>query len=208
MFGYNLWELFLKGGVVMWPLLLCSIAALALALDRAWAVWRAGGDFEKLRDGLGKHLAAGRLDEAKSFAAGSRGPAARVAEAYLSVWNESEAVRQEVVQRAAGQSMEAIERRLSWLAVLAQVTPLLGLLGTVIGLMAAFQAMDTKGTQVKSSDLATGIWQKLLNTSFGLAIAIPCLMVYFFLEGRLNRIQDRVNWIISHLNEWHARGGR
>jgi biopolymer transport protein ExbB len=204
MFGYNPWELFLKGGVIMWPLLACSVAAVALILERTFVLLTAASNYETVLEKLRAAVLARDIPRARQNALALRGPIARVASAYLTHWGHPEAVRDEVVSRTMAEETSHLERRLNWLAVLAQVTPLLGLLGTVIGLMAAFQVMDSKGTQVKSADLATGIWQKLLNTAFGLAIAIPCLMIYFGLEGRLRRIQDTMGWMVSHLQEWHG----
>ena len=95
-----------------------------------------------------------------------------------------------------------MERRLSWLGLLAQVAPLLGLLGTVIGLMTMFHQMELKGSQVQTADLAVGIWQKLLNTAFGMLIAIPCLFAYYWLDGRVGVVTLQIEWITSYLKEW------
>jgi biopolymer transport protein ExbB/TolQ len=75
-------------------------------------------------------------------------------------------------------------------------------LGTVIGLMVMFHQMDLKGSQVQSADLAVGVWQKLLNTAFGMMIAIPCLIVFYWLDNRVARVTQEMEWIASYLAEW------
>lgn len=204
MWDTSLSELFRKGGIIMWPLLACSVAGVALMLERAVVILWVGGRFEPLVERLRPLLRARKFDEARAELARWGTPAARVAEAYLQHLGSTPALREEVVAREASQRIAALERRLHWLGLLAQATPLLGLLGTVLGLMSAFHQIDLKGAQVQSSDLAGGIWQKLLNTAFGLAIAIPCLMIYYWLENRVSGLALQTEWMVSYLNEWTA----
>jgi biopolymer transport protein ExbB len=204
MFGSDPVELFRKGGPVMWPLLACSVLAVALIVERTLVVVWAGTSFRSLLSRLKDLIQAGKIDEA-AFAAEKRGkPVGEVARAFLKHWHSPAPVREDVVGRVGAQQIEGLERRLNWLATLAQVTPLLGLLGTVLGLMSAFQAIDAKGANVHAADLAVGIWAKLINTAFGLAIAIPCLVVYYWLETRILSIANQMEWMTSHLNEWLA----
>ena len=203
MWELNLSDLFRKGGVVMWPLLACSVLGFALIVERTlvilWSVVR----FRSLVDCLRPHIQRGRLVEARRLLVRfSRSPVARVALTHLEHLKSPAPLREEIVAREASQELAALEKRLNWLALLAQVTPLLGLFGTVLGLMNAFYQIDAKGSGVQTADLAVGIWQKLLNTAFGLAIAVPCLMMYFWLEGRVGLAALQMEWITSYLNEW------
>src|SRR4051794_16027127 len=130
MWGESLKELFLRGGPVMWPLLVCSVAGLALILERTLVLLWVGGRFQPLVRWLQPLVQAGQFDEARERLGRSRGPVARVAAAYLRHRDSPPALREGVVSREASQQVAFLERRLSWLGLLAQVTPLLGLLGT------------------------------------------------------------------------------
>ena len=205
MFGIDTLELFRKGGIVMWPLLACSVLAVAIMIERTIVILLAGTNLDRLLSRLRPLIHAGKIVDAERIAAQNRKPVGNVARAYLEHWNSASSIRNDVVERTGAQAVETLERRLNWLAMLAQVTPLLGLLGTVLGLMSAFQAIDAKGSNVHASDLATGIWAKLINTAFGMAIAIPCLLAYYWLEACVIRVTNRMGWIVSHLNEWRAQ---
>jgi biopolymer transport protein ExbB len=202
MFDQGIVELFLRGGIVMWPLLLCSVFALALILERILVFFWCNVPFSSLAARLERFVRAGQLVQARDAMEQSRSPVAQVAAAFLRHLHSPAQLREEVVSRVASQQIARMERRLNWLALLAQVTPLLGLLGTVIGLMIVFHQMDLKGSQVQTADLAVGMWQKLLNTAFGMVIAIPCLIVYYWLENWSGRIAQQMEWITSYLQEW------
>lgn len=202
MWGQNLRDLFLRGGPVMWPLLACSVLAVALILERTVILLWHASRFESLVEWLRRMVQGGQTQEARERLSRSRSPVARVAAAYLTHLSRSPAIREDVVSREASRQVAFMERRLSWLGLLAQVAPLLGLLGTVIGLMTMFHQMELKGAQVQTADLAVGIWQKLLNTAFGMLIAIPCLFAYYWLDGRVGVVTLQIEWITSYLKEW------
>jgi biopolymer transport protein ExbB len=203
----DLTELFRRGGPVMWPLLACSILGLALIIERTLILLWISARFGPLSEKLKKPILKGNIPEAEEMLRRSRSPIARVAAAYLQHVNSSRELREDVVRREASQQIAFLERRLNWLGMLGHVAPLLGLLGTVLGLIAVFHQMDLKGSQLQTSDLAVGIWQKLLNTAFGMVIAIPCLVAYYWLDGRISVITSQMEWITSYLNEWtHAAG--
>lgn len=208
MLDQGLKELFVRGGVVMWPLLLCSVLGVGLIVERTLILLWITARFGRLRDQLREIILRGDLAEAIELLTRSRAPIARVAEAYLQHVNSPAELREDVVRRVASQQIAFLERRLNWIGMLGHVTPLLGLLGTVLGLIAVFHQMDLKGAQVQTSDLAVGIWQKLLNTAFGMVIAIPCLVAYYWLDGRIGVITQQMEWITSYLNEWTHAAGR
>src|SRR5262249_53274457 len=152
------------------PLLLCSIFGIALILERSLVFLWSGTSFHALVERLRELIRSGRIVQARDEFAQSRSPVARVAAVYLAHVESPPSLREEVGGREAAIELARLQRRLHWLALLAQVAPLLGLLGTVIGLMIAFHQMALKGSQVQTADLAVGIWQKLLNTAFGMII--------------------------------------
>jgi biopolymer transport protein ExbB len=204
MWDQGLCELFVRGGPVMWPLLACSIFGAALILERSVVLLLVTGRFNSTINWLQQMISDGKSDQALATLNQSRLAVAKVAAAYLQQRNAPEALRDQVVGRVASQQIAFMERRLSWLAVLGHVTPLLGLLGTVLGLMVAFHQLDLKGAQAQTTDLAVGIWQKLLNTAFGMVIAIPCLIAYYWFDNRVGLVTQQLEWTVAYLNEWFS----
>ena len=86
---------------------------------------------------------------------------------------------------------------------MAQVATLLGLLGTVAGLVSAFHQIELNAGQIQPGDLAEGIWAALLTTVFGLTIAIPSLLAFHFFESRIDRIENKMSFVVSYLDQWH-----
>jgi len=127
---------------------------------------------------------------------------ARVAEVYLEHERTSDALREEIVAREASIQLSTMERRVHWLSVIGSLAPMIGLLGTVLGLVQAFKQIESLGGQVQPGDLSAGIWTALLTTVFGLTVALPSLAVYHFLEHRIGAVQLQLQWLIVTLNEW------
>jgi len=102
-----------------------------------------------------------------------------------------------------------MERRLNWLSIIGHLSPILGLLGPVAGLIEAFHQIEVVGGQVRPGDLAAGIWKALLTTVFGLVIALPTLGVYYLLEHRAGAMALKAQWLVARLNEWlHQESAR
>jgi biopolymer transport protein ExbB len=106
------------------------------------------------------------------------------------------------VGQRASQQVTLLERRLSWLSVIGHLAPMIGLLGTVWGLVDAFHQIESQGGNVQPSDLASGIWQALLTTVFGLIVALPTLAIYHFLDNRVAAITLQMEWLVAELNCW------
>ncbi|MCS6849595.1 MAG: MotA/TolQ/ExbB proton channel family protein [Gemmataceae bacterium] len=198
----TLLDLFHRGGPCMWPLLACSVLGLAVILDRAAALLRVGMNFPKFVARLRPLIRAHRLAEARELLSRSPSPVARVAEAYLDSRHRPAALREEVVSREGSMRLARLERRLSWLSMIASVSTLIGLLGTVTGLVAAFHQIEIKAGQVQPGDLASGIWEALLTTVFGLVVAIPCLAAYHLFDHRVGTVAQQMEWIAAYLDEW------
>jgi len=202
MWDHTLRELFFKGGVVMWPLLGCSILGLALMLERtAYLLWKSV-PFAALGERLRQQVQAGKLNLAVEELSRSRSPVAQVAAVYLRHRDSPDKLREEATHTEASRQLANLERRMAVLAMVVQVGPLLGLLGTVTGLVDAFHQIEVKAGQVQPGDLAAGIWQALLTTVFGLVIAVPCQMVYTLLDQRVHTIALQMEWITNDLDEW------
>ena len=97
--------------------------------------------------------------------------------------------------------LESVEKNLRILAALAHLSPLVGLLGTVQGMVVAFSKIESIQGTVKPSDLAGGIWEALLTTVFGLLIAIPCMALYHAFEGHADKIARRMKWAVTALDD-------
>lgn len=202
MWDQSLPQLFEKGGACMWPLLACSILGLAVMLERtAVSLWL-GLNFQAFVRRFEPLLRHDQVEEARRQLGAFGSPVAHVTTAYLSHLDRPAGLREEIVAREGSQQVARLERRLSWLAMIAHVAPLLGLLGTVTGLVSAFHQIELRAGQVQPSDLASGIWEALITTVFGLVIAIPCMAAYHFLDHRAGAVALQMQWMTAYLDEW------
>jgi biopolymer transport protein ExbB len=199
---HTLVELFEKGGVCMWPLLACSILGLAIALERTLVFLWLRLDFARFVQSLEPLVRQGRFSEAEHFAQRHASPVARIAARWLALRHVSEKTRETVLEREGSQQAARLERRMNWLATIASISTLLGLLGTVTGLVGAFHEIELKAGQVQPGDLAAGIWEALITTVNGLVIAIPCMAVYQLLDHWAGSVAVQMQWIVAYLAEW------
>ncbi len=163
-----------------------SIALVVLKLIQFWGVLSGGGD----RDAALKAWRGGAVEEAKGLVDGGRSPVDKVMatamEGLGARW-EATTLREEV-ERFANEQLEILGRHLRTLEILAVVSPLMGLLGTVLGMIEAFQQLSLAGGSANAAVLAAGIWQALLTTAMGLIVAIPAAIAANMLGARLDRV--------------------
>lgn len=196
--------LFQKGGFAMWPLLVCSVLGVAIILERSYYFFRLRFDYEKFRRELQGLLKLKKFREAMSLCRRHANPIPRIAESYLKHLDSDE-LRNEILRREGSFALEQVETRLRALAALTHIAPLLGLLGTVTGLVSAFHQIELLGGQVQPGDLAAGIWEALITTVYGLVIAIPCMAAYHGFESLADRIARRMQFIVSELDEFFKK---
>ena len=170
----------------MWLLLFCSILAWAVFLERVVHFHRISVRVGELMQGIARLVQNKRFAEAQIECATAGGPVARVLHAAITQHRAPKEELRMVVQEAGQMEVPKLERRLGMLATLAFLSPLLGLLGTVMGLIDAFRKMGVQSGLTSSADLAGGIYQALLTTGAGLAVAIPCAVGYAYLSARVN----------------------
>ncbi|MGM0412318.1 MAG: MotA/TolQ/ExbB proton channel family protein [Pseudomonadota bacterium] len=196
--------LYANGGTVVAILVGLSVVALAVILLKVW-------QFARLRLGStavlgeGEELwRSGRAGEALERLGTSPHPAARVLETALRGQLRGDvepATVREEVQRVAAAQLAGLRSHLKVLEVIGALSPLLGLLGTVLGMIEAFQELEAAGSQVDPSVLSGGIWEALLTTAAGLAVAIPVVAVLSLLERIVERtaqlMEDRVTRIFT-----------
>jgi len=202
MWDHTLVELFEKGGLCMWPLLACSVLGLAVILERLLLFLWVRRDFARFVSLMEKPLRLGRVDEALRLLGRERTPLAAVLRGYLEHRHDPGPIREQVVNRISSQQTARLERHMNWLAVIASISTLLGLLGTVTGLVTAFHEIERHAGQVQPGDLAAGIWEALITTVFGLVIAIPCLAAYHLLDHWAGAVSLQMQWLVAHLDEW------
>ena len=187
---YHLLSLFSDGGFMMYPLVLCSLIALGVIIAKSWTLYVAHASTQAVLAEVEEAASAGRLDEAAEFAASHPGPAAAILVAGLRRITEGEAGESELASaiRTTGTiELGFLERGLVILATVANVAPLMGFLGTVIGMILAFAAIEAAG-DVDPTLVAGGIKVALLTTATGLLIAIPVNIGYNFFVTRIDTL--------------------
>ena len=161
-----------RGGPALWAIAALSVTALALVL---WKLWRL------VRMGAWRRDAAGRIAAGRPAPAAD--PRARVAAAALAARSLPREDAREAVARVARRELQRMRAGLRALEVIATTAPLLGLLGTVLGMIGAFRALQAAGTGADPSVLAGGIWEALLTTAAGMAVAIPASVALSWFEA-------------------------
>ncbi len=179
-------EFFQKGGPLMYVLLACSVVVVAVFLERAFYMHRATVRIGDLLRGLSNLIAIGNFSEALHECASTPGPAARVMHAVILQHALDRAELKDIAQDAGQLEVPRLERNLGLLSTIAYAAPLVGLLGTVLGLLQAFLAISAQGGYATAAEIAGGVYQSLLTTAAGLAIAIPALLAYQYLSSRVN----------------------
>lgn len=188
----------------MWPLLFCSVIGAAIILERAVYFTRLRMNYADFSGELKKQLNAGHLREAMAFCRKHANPVPHIAGEYLKNLNHDD-LRGEILKREGSLAMEKVETRLRALAALTHIAPLLGLLGTVTGLVTAFHQIELMSGQVQPGDLAAGIWEALITTVFGLVIAIPCMAAFHGFESAADSIARRMQFIVMDLDEYFGK---
>jgi biopolymer transport protein ExbB len=184
----NVIELFFKGGILMWPILACSIVALAITIERLFSLRRASIDTREFMDTMRQVLRQQRIQEAVEICDETDAPVARIMKAGILKHNRRKEDIREAIEDAGHLEIPRLERYLSALATTANVAPLLGLLGTVQGMIKCFAAIQYKQGQVNPSDLAEGVGNALITTAAGLIVAIPTLVVYNYFVSRVDNM--------------------
>jgi biopolymer transport protein ExbB len=183
------------GGLGMHPILVSLVFVLAVLVDRIRVLYfSAALDKDAFLRGLKKHIYSGDLDKAISFTASQKKtPLTSVIKAGLINVPKGEADVQAAMDEATLRESPRIERRTGYLAMLGNVATLLGLFGTILGLIHAFAAVANANPADKATILASSISEAMNCTAFGLATAIPALVAYSLLQGRTQHMVDEIN---------------
>lgn len=181
-------EAILSSSWLLAPIVLCSIVAFGLAVERALHFWRAFRRDHDLVERVGPLLASGDLAEARRECASVSCPLGEVLLVVLDAWDGPDDVRDSMASVAIEEQLLAAERGLRGLATIGRIAPLLGLFGTVAGLIGAFRAFGIDAARPDPALLAAGIWQALITTVAGLAVAIPAIIAYEWFATRVDRL--------------------
>jgi biopolymer transport protein ExbB len=182
-----MWEIIKAGGPVMWPIILCSIGAAAIVLERLWSLQQDRVLPRELTGKVWKLVESGQLTDKHVEALGQNSPLGRVLAAGLQNRHRGREIIKESIEDTGRHVAHDLERFLNLLATIAAVSPLLGLLGTVTGIIAAFNAIVAQGVG-DPRVLSGGIGEALITTAAGLIVAIPALMGYRYLRGRIDAL--------------------
>ncbi len=184
----SLFDFFSKGGPVMWFILASSVVALYVIVERYLALRRA----QEIPDGFSKQLREfirkGEVQSAVLYAAQYDVPLARVIKAGLSKIHRGYRRVQQAMEDQGRAEIGALEKKMGILATVAGVAPLLGFLGTVIGIALTFEEIAVRGGQVSPDVLADGISQALYTTVFGLIVGIPAFAGFNYLNGMIRSV--------------------
>jgi biopolymer transport protein ExbB len=186
----SIWEFFAAGGFVMWPILFLSVAMLAIFAERCWRFARLRIADEKLPEQLAEHLAAGRRAEAIALTRADHGMLGRILAPAADVDLKDREALETVIVNAQQSEVRELERYLPSMAMIGNLAPALGLLGTVTGMIQAFMVIQQTGGKVNAAVLAGGIWEAMLTTAFGLIVALPAMAAHAYLVGRVDRFHD------------------
>ncbi|TAN36321.1 MAG: MotA/TolQ/ExbB proton channel family protein [Verrucomicrobia bacterium] len=183
-----MFELLRQGGPIMAVLLLVGIGAAAIFLERLFQLHRAQIRWRDFLQGLYVILRRGNVAEAVSLCEEAAGPVPMIIRAAILKHSEGPEKMRQAMQEVGLAEIPRIEKNMPLLATLAHIAPMLGLLGTILGLMQMLIAIQQRAPLVHAGDLAAGLWQALLLSAAGLVISIPAYAGYNLLVGRVESL--------------------
>jgi biopolymer transport protein ExbB len=201
-------EIFRAGGWVMWPILFCSVVALGIVLERAWTLREPRVIPSHLVAQVWQLLKANDLGIDKIESVRASSPLGRVLAAGLALRDAPREIMKERIEDIGRHVAHELERYLNTLGTIAAIAPLLGLLGTVTGLIQVFTVITEEGLGNPAS-MAGGISEALITTVAGLCVAIPALVAYRFFRGRIAELVVRMEEeAIRLIDALHQRRGK
>ena len=185
----NFWQVILAGGPVMWPIILCSVLALAVILERLFYFKSIKIDISSVLGAILDQIKRHQIKEAVQLCDKISHPLAHILKAGILKYDRPRSQIKEAIDGAFLYEIPKLEKNLPVLATIAHIAPLLGLLGTVAGMVRCFQAVSAKSASfniITVSDLSGGIWEALLTTVAGLAVAVPAYVAYNYIVSLVN----------------------
>jgi len=203
---FSFWKLMSDGGPLMYLILLCSLVGMFVFLRKTFQFHREEINVRELVRGLENVLRRDGFVEAISLCDNTPGPAARVLTSAILAYERGDEDIHQAIDDACIEEVPKLERGLDVLGTIGFVSPLLGLLGTVLGMMETFQKISvTQGVYLSASQLSGSINMALITTAAGLAVAIPCYVAYNYLLGRVNAISLDMEKAASEIAYFFSR---
>ena len=184
--------IFVKGGWVMYPIVMLSIYVLGINIFKAYQFVTGGVFNTQFIDRVMTHIKRGELTDASNILSREHGPIARIMRvSVINVMNREMTMksREAEISRVGSAELRYLESHMRGLEMSSAVGPLLGLLGTVIGMIAAFSKLAESGSRVDPSQLAGGIWEALICTVGGLIVAVPAMASYYLIDSFIERVR-------------------
>ncbi|HOW42666.1 MAG TPA: MotA/TolQ/ExbB proton channel family protein [Candidatus Omnitrophota bacterium] len=188
---YSAWQLFISGGPMMWPILLCSIFACAIVLEKMVYLRAIRMDIRNFLSELLGKIKHHQIKEALQLCDTARHPVSAILKAGILKYDRSRVQIKEAIEDASLYEIPKLEQHLPALAVIAHICPLLGFLGTLAGLARYFQAFAARAQATQAITVAAvsaGLWEALLTSIAGLLVAIPVFVAYNYLVGQVNGV--------------------
>ena len=207
----RLWSVvdwFNRGGLVMWPILFCSVIAVTFIIERSITLMRARANTRSLMDDILNAVRREGVDAGARVCEQTRGPIAAIVHSGLKEANRGPAAVEKAIETAGAVEMSFLERGLIWLATISTVAPLLGFFGTVTGMIDAFEAIAA-ADQVSAKLVAGGISQALITTQAGLLVAIPTSLFHNFFLSQIDRfvveMEESSSELVNTIDEMASR---
>ena len=193
----NLFSIFLKGGLLMWPILLCSIIGLAVIIDRYIVIRKARINVPAFMVRIRGFIKKKDISGAVSHCMEEKSPVANVVRKGLKKYKLGHERVKESIENAGNQEVGKLEKGLPILATIAGIAPLLGFLGTVTGMISAFMRIEDLQGSANPSDLAGGIWEALITTAFGLIVGIPALAFFNYFVSAVKKLVGEIEMVAN-----------
>ena len=181
-----------KGGVLVIPILLCSVVALAIFIERVIRFSRIKSRGAGLAEKTVQMLKQGKDIDAREMLIKSDAPMGRVLLEAIDVMDQDRDTLETVISNSTDEEVRGLSSYVQALATMGNIAPLLGLLGTVIGMIRAFMVIQQMGGKVNAAVLAGGIWEAMLTTALGLAVALPTMVAHSYLLSRIDKYEARL----------------
>lgn len=217
-------EFITRGGPVMWPIVLLAIISIAIIIERGIYFFITSfsyGEFVKLLENDMNPLTdenipvfiaeTGRSNRAARISAippslraykMKSNPFSRITSVYFEKLTLDPELQKDILRRTGSEEIEKMENRLWGLSAVSHIAPLLGLLGTVTGIISCFAAISNSGGQADVSALAGGIWEAMVTTAAGLIVAIPSQLAYLYFEKVVSKRENGMSYVVSMLDEY------
>ncbi len=184
-----MFEFLAKGGVLVIPILFCSVVALAIFLERIIRFSRIKNRGVGLAEKTVQLLSEGKKEDARKMLVDNNAPMGRVLLQATDVIDQGREPLETVLSNSTDEEVRNLSSYVQALATMGNIAPLLGLLGTVIGMIKAFMVIQQMGGKVNAAVLAGGIWEAMLTTALGLAVALPTMVAHSYLLARIDKYE-------------------